>query len=686
MVVRPPVDEATRPRRDRRKVVVVGNKRIDAASSPAPVTAPPPDETPPSLDAPAAPPAAPDDAFTRAATPGDRKSTPAALTRPAAQGVSLRGFGVIPGSLLNPAGTGNVTGADKNLLALAVARDTPDDRRTYPLDPRGVADPKQVASASLAGVDPAIRALVAARADAKTVADKLAELHGPYRADNTPANRAAIIAALRFITADGTGLTYDHARAAAGTIDNQSPNKTMTRGAGICRDFATASAAILASLIDARQVGGKWVAGSPNGQEDRVQAFSYDNPTEFHAYTSFRDPVTGGWNTLEYGTSYTVSSPTSPDAIARTAGSASGYMVFRINGWDGPPAVAGRGVLGAARANAFLELDPGVGERGEVRVSASPSDVQATWFATPRLSLVGSLDPSALGNGVRAGLKLNYHRDFENLPDGSGGYVRLAGGVYTDFSEASRYTGWREAALRDRYQVLVLGAQFDGRRDLAAWKLVDEHLQLKLGADWNARLGVPLRFGPGASTLSPGALADYSRADVGTDVTASGREQLAKDWQLDWALRLRGQADLITVGTEVATSGSVSQSLGKDPWRATFGLALTHDSETGLRTRVEVGGTQFLAAPLDASLSATATHYAVLSLAPASGLVNFGIVARGETVDHRLVPVSALGVALDLRPKPWLAVGAAAEASLPGGEWARAGERLSVTLNAKVSF
>jgi transglutaminase-like putative cysteine protease len=671
--------------------VVVGDNRIDSAKTPAPAPAAP-DEAPTSVEASdgvVAPPASSDDAFTRAgarvpaARPGRAAPT---LARPVSGGVSLRGLGIIPGSLLNPSGTANVAGADANLLALDVARARPEDRRTYALDPRGVVDPKQVADASLTSVAPAIRALIAAHADAKTVADAIAALYGPYRAENTAANRAAIIAALRFITADGTGLTYDHARAAANTVDNQSPNQTMTRGAGICRDFATASAAILASLIDARQVGGKWTAGSPDGQESRVQAFSYDNPAEFHAYTSFRDPITGGWNTLEYGTSYSLSAPSSPDAIARTAGGASGFMVMRINGWDGAPAVAGRGVLAAARANAFLELDPGVGEAGELRASASPSELQLTWFATPRVSLVSSLDPSALANGLRGGLKVSYHRDYESLPDGSGGYLHLAGGVYTDFFDASRFAGDRDAADRARYQVLVLGMQFDGRRDLAARELVDAHLKLKLGVDWNTRLGVPLRFGPGASTLSPGAVADYSRADAGADVTASGHEQLARAWQLDWALRLRGQVDLLTAGTEAVTGGSVRQTLGRDPWQAVFGLALTHESESGLRTRVEVAGTQFLAPPLDASLTPSSTHYAVLSLAPASGLVNFGLVARGETVDRRLVPVNALGVALDLRPTPWLSVGAAAETSLPGGDWARAGERLSLSVNAKVNF
>jgi len=416
------------------------------------------------------------------------------------------------------------------------------------------------------------------------------------------------------------------------------------------------------------------------------QAFSFDNPAEYHAFTSYRDPLSGTWSTLEYGTSYTLAAPTSPDAIVRSMGGASGFMIYRINGWDGAPALAARGVLDAAKANAFFDADPGAGKTGELYTSAGASEVAATWFATPRLALVGSVDPSALANGLRAGLKLNYHDDFTRLPDGSGGYLRLAGGVYTDYLDASRATGDRAAADRARYQVRVVGLQFDGRDDLAAWKLASEHLRLQLGADWSTRLGVPLRFGPGASTLSGGAVADYSQADVGADASLAGSEQLSPEWRLDWALRLRGQADLILAGTEAMTGGSVRQSLLRDPWRATFGLALSRASSSGPNTRIEVGGTQFLAAPLDPSASPSGTHHAVLSVAPGSGVVNFGVVARGETIDHRLVPVNALGVSLDLRPRDGLAVGASAETALPGGDWRQAGDRVSVSVSARLSL
>ncbi len=591
--------------------------------------------------------------------------------------------GILPGSIFNPRGVGNVTGADPLWSTLSLA-DVHDRSPRLDADFR-VADPNTVMATHGAGVHPEIQHILTTGVDAprtgEAIAKKLAELYGPFTAQNSAANRRAIIENLLWIADTDTGIRYQNDRAAAGDTDTYPPNHTLSTRLGVCRDIHTAVAAVLASLIQARLEGGTWVPGSPTGQESSVQVVTFNNPSEFHAYLVYRDPLGGGWNALEYGKDYALNAPNAIDAFAALPGYISGYTRYTLRGWDERPVVNDRGAVGAERANQFFELDPGVGTRGETRLVGSANDVRLSYFVHPRVALVASLDPSVLANGLRGGLKINYHQDLVEVGDRAGGYLRLAGGVYSDFFDASLHTGERGAQGRVRYHVYVLAVQFDGRRDFLPVEIVGEHLRLQLGADWRARLGLPLASGPNAA-LPWGAVGDYSRAEVGGDAMLRGHERLATGLDLDWGVGLRADLDFINAGTELVTAGgqTAERSLLRDPLRTQFGLALTHRSSAGLVTRIEAGGSQYWLAPYDAETAPRESHFAALTISPASGAVNFGVLARGETLGGAFLPAHAVGAALDLRLHEKVTVGVGAEAVLPGGDVSRLGGRVQVRL------
>ncbi|MBI4821866.1 MAG: hypothetical protein HY791_36745 [Deltaproteobacteria bacterium] len=526
---------------------------------------------------------------------------------------------------------------------------------------------------------------VGAPKTAEVVAAKLAELYGPFTASNSAENRRAIISNLLWIGDTSTGIKYDTPRAGSSDATTQSPNHTLSTRSGVCRDIHTALSAILASLMNAHQQGGKWVPGSPTGQESNVQTLGFANPTEYHAYMTYRDPGTGRWNALEYGKHYDLQARTSPEAFQALPGYMSGYHTYRITGWDSKPVVSELHTAGAAAARNFFRADPGVGKAGEVRLEGRATGATVTGFITPKLAVTGAIDESAAGSGIDGGVKINYHNDFETLD--KSGYVRVAGGMYSSGFEASRYTGLRGEKDRAAYRTYVLGIQVDGRVDGKPHALIGEHLKAKWGLDGDLMFGLPLATGPGADPIVWGAVPDFSNATLGAEGTLFGHERLRSDLSLDWALRARYDLDAIKVAHELMTSeGSSARSLGKDALATDFAVALTHKSSGGITTRFEAGGTQYLATPLDPQVTATGNHRALLTVTPASGLVSFGVLARGESIDGRFVPVSSLGVALDLNPSKNVNIGVGVDGQFRDGDISRIGESINATARITVRF
>jgi hypothetical protein len=600
--------------------------------------------------------------------------------------------GLLPGSLFNPRGVGNVDGGDHLWDVLGPTNTTLDDRspRLAPTSTL-VRDPSTVATADTATSGAAsVRDIVlnhiGAPRTAEVVAAKLAELYGPYTAANSEENRRAIIENLRWITDTNQGTTYNDARASSGTIMTQSPNVTVSTRSGVCRDIHTAAQAVLASLMNARQVNGHWVPGAPTGQEGNVQTIAFDNPSEYHAYMVYRDPATGRWNALEYDKSYQLESGNAVDAFRSLPGYVSGYMRYAITGWNTAPRAMDRGAVGADAARAFFRLDPGTGTPGEIRLLGGNRGMSVAGFLTPGLSIVGSMSPSEMQNSLDGGLKLNYHRDFDR--GAILGYTRVAGGVYTSSFDASVNTGDRALADRATYRTWIFGFQADGRLETRPRQFLGEHLMGRIGGDFDFLLGVPLAgSGPSIDRVAylPAAL-DYSNFRLGLDGTLSGREHLSPQLTFDWALRARYDLDVINAGLELATSGGTSaRNLSLAPLRTDFALALTHTGDS-VTTRFEAGGTQYWAAPFDGETTPSMLHHAALTISPRSGLVNFGILARGEVLNGTFVPVDSIGVALNITPSRNVSIGAGVTASSPDGRMSTIGENITVNGNLNLRF
>jgi hypothetical protein len=172
------------------------------------------------------------------------------------------------------------------------------------------------------------------------------------------------------------------------------------------------------------------------------------------------------------------------------------------------------------------------------------------------------------------------------------------------------------------------------------------------------------------------------------------------------ASRIPSSARLIS-GTDVAppaaSAGAEARGLdapGQAPWDPSAarvrpapralgveGLAQrTHQSDSGLITRLEAGGTQRFAEPLDPQMSAAGSHYAVLSVAPEGGAVQFGLVARGAQLDERFIPVNGLGVALAVKPAKNIDLQLSADSVFPDGDLGKIGEDVRVMGSVKSKF
>lgn len=612
---------------------------------------------------------------------------------PAGGGTGLRQPGMLAESILNRGGRNNANSADPLWRTLPSSARRSDDRQPN-IDPnRYAADPDAVMTRNRSGsVHPEIRELFesgrAAPNAAEAISEKLLELYGPFNAQNSQANRDAIVANLRWLADSRTGIAYEYERLDSGALSTRAPNETLSRKSGVCRDTHVAVGAMLASLASARRDGDGWALGSPASSQDTVQVIGFYNPEEYHAYMVYRDPADGTWNALEYGKSYDLGSQNAVEAFASLPGYISGYSRFTLRGWDRTPTINNRGAVGAQQARDFFRHNPGTGEPGEVRLHADSELLRATNFFTPHLSLVGELEPTRSSDSLRGGVKLNYHRDVEQVD--KQGYLHAAAGIYSDFFDASQYTGLRGADDRTRYHVAVVGLQADARLEGDAVQLLDEHLRLKYGLDFQGMLGLPITTGGGLSgpMLNVGAVGDYSELDVGAELGLVGHEQLSETLSLDWAVHGRADVDVINAGNELAYANfdGVRRSLIQEPWRTSFAVALKQQNDDGSTARFEVGGNQYLAAPYDREISEQENHYAVLALSSANQVVNFGLLARGETVGGDFIPVNGLGIALDLRPSETIELGLGAESVFPDGDINRVGDRVTVSGNLRIKF
>ncbi len=577
-------------------------------------------------------------------------------------------------SILNPRGVGNV-GDRPDLFDGTRIERAPD--RTVQIDRDAqIADPSTVMTRSdhasgAAEIRRIVQQGIDAPRTAQAVAEKLAELYGPYSASNSEANRRAIIDNLRWIA--GIGVHYDNARADSIDPTTQSPNATLSTRSGVCRDTHTAAAAVLASLMNAHQVDGRWVPGSPTGQEANVQVANFATPHEHHAFLVYRDPARGGWDALEYGRSYALGAQSAAAAVRSLPNHLPGYSTYRITGWDSKPVISDRRVVDAAAARGFFADDPGVGTPGEVRLRGTANGAGVTAFITPNLAFAGELRESPFGDTLEGGVRLNYHQDLRDAD--SHGYVRIGGGVYTSAFEVSD-TGRRAESDREQVRTYVFGLKYDRRHEINAREIFGEHLKWRYGYDIDMFVGVPL--GPEGFVL--GNIGDYSNVDVGLDGALLGRERLSPNLTLDWAVQARYEVDVMRTSLELVSSeGRSFGALGTDALRADFAMALTHEGDSGLITRFEAGGTQWLASPLDPEVAPQGSHYAVMTLAPKDGTFDFGVLARGRQIDGELVPIDSLGVALRLTPNEDFSLGVTVDSVFPDGDLRRIGDNVQIT-------
>lgn len=114
-------------------------------------------------------------------------------------------------------------------------------------------------------------------------------------------------------------------------------------------------------------------------------------------------------------------------------------------------------------------------------------------------------------------------------------------------------------------------------------------------------------------------------------------------------------------------------------------MALTHTADNGTVTRFEAGGAARLSKPYDSQTMPTEEHHAILTVSPGSGKVDFGIVAQGRTVDHKLVPIDTIGVAVKFMGKNSdLSVGV--KSVFPDGKIKHFGQNVEVMISGSIRF
>jgi transglutaminase-like putative cysteine protease len=593
-------------------------------------------------------------------------------------------------SLFSSHDPGNVMGGNpvlNNLPNLNLGNPTHERRQAMapgPLNP----DTVKTVGFTPTPVVTAIKAIISGGAPnaAELVAQVLARQYGRFDAAQSAANRAGTIEALRYLA--GTGIDYDHARAGL-ELDNHSPNVTLSTGRGVCRDIHTATAAILASLMNAKPSGETdaagneiYVPGTPNGREDRVQAIAFIKPAneyvdgtftrektgiEPHAFMAYQDPSTGKWNTLEYDSSYEVQAPSAVEAILQTTHNLPGSNSYVINGWNGKPLLANAGVVGAKWGADFIDQDAGTGQAGEFRVTGSADKVQLTGFVTPNLSVSAAADPRKLGDG---GVMINYHRDLDRAD--TQGHVRIAVGVTRGILEATKHAGVRGtvdpvtgSSLLGRYTNYVVYGALEGGLNQKNVRLLDEHLKLSYGFDASIRLGRSYLSSPdlpGKATLDD---YDFSKGDLSLHGGLSGSEKLSANLTLHWGLEANAAANLKDIKVAIMQARDNGQALGasgqvfKDIPRTRASLQLVHTADNGITTLVEVGST-FRAFESFGGEDPREAHSLVAIIS--KGTVDVALVAQGE-LGKTALPLNALGISLGLNPGPNLGLGLGASAT-----------------------
>ncbi len=608
----------------------------------------------------------------------------AAAKAPAKKPVDLTGGnrGSYLGSPLNNASAGlGVIDAIPNLVLGNAALSQPVTSGKRDLDPNSVRQGRADAPTE-------VKAIVASGAPdaAQQVAAVLAKKYGKFDASNSEQNRTAILNALNWVADTDQGIAYNTARLNGRSMTTQSPNQTLGSRSGICRDIHTATAAILSSLMNAtKSANGVVVPGAPNGREADVQSVGFATGAEYHDFMVYKDPATGKWNSLEYSKRYALGADTALDAVQDTVGDVPGVTRYSLRGWNDKPAVTNHEVLGADAINSMMSADPGSGTKGEVRASANADGTKSgTVFLTDRLSLTVGTGAKS-DNGLTAGLQLNYHKDFEG--ENTRGWVRAALGAASQGSNVSARIGLRGLDERVDFRTYVIGAKLDGRLETKEKQLIGQHLTVTAGGDADLLAGLPMASGQGRFVVPVGEIVDYSKAVVGLDGTIAGREQLTDKLTLDWAVKGRYQVDLLNAATELVTSEghSAARSLGADAGRAEVAMALTHTADNGTVTRIEAGAAARLGKPYDAQTMPTEEHHAILTVSPGSGAVNFGIVAQGRTVDHKLIPVDTIGVAVKLMGKNSdLSIGA--KSVFPDGKIRHFGQNVEVMISGSIRF
>ncbi len=577
------------------------------------------------------------------------------------------------GSILNPLGTANPSGSTGLLNLLP----PPTDARLAP----GVKlDPADTITSG--GVDPVVQRIVrnheGAPRTAELVAKRLLDVYGPFTAQNTQARRDAIIANLTWIA--GTGVAYDTPRSEGTDWSTQSPNDTLSKGTGVCRDTHAAIAAIISSLANAQQSADGWQPGTPSN--DGVRCIGFSNPKENHAYAVYRDPATGRWNAIEYSVHYNLQAASDIDAFAMLPNYVAAFRRYLLNGWNGKPSIAERGYAEGARAREFFRDDVGVGQPGEVRVTGGEREIKAAAFITKNLAVVGAFDPKAAGTSFRGGAKLNYHLDFNTK--NAAGYVHAAAGAYRESFDASD-TGRRAASDRQRSNQLILGAQADAA--LAGnVNLIGEHLRLGYSTHADLFLGVPINSGAGETGVTPEGIDQYSDAKLGAAVGFAGRESFTPELRFDWALQYRHQIDFMAAGANISMSGAdhLPEALGLNTGRLSAAAALSYQKDDGTRFRVEAGANRTLA-PTFAAPFSTGDHYLTVGAATKREVLSGAVMLRGQQgPDTGFVPVSSVGGVVAVKPKDWLTLGAGVDVRAPMDK--REGPAVNVMGTATIRF
>lgn len=424
---------------------------------------------------------------------------------------------------------------------------------------------------------------------AELVAQVLARKYGPFRADNTAANRSAIIATLTWIA--GTGIRYDYARAAPTVKDTLSPNATLSRGAGMCRDTHAAVGAILSSLMTAERSGDGFKPGHTASGDISVIGFS--TPKEDHVFLTYRDPVSGQWNALEYGMHYLLNAPSDVEAAAALPGALAVAERYQLRGFDGAPSIAGRTLVDARVLIDFFSGNEGTGKAGELRLSLDPSGGRASYF----LGSGTSLSALAVIRGAQpaGAVKINLHED---LTEGSRrGYLHLAGGIGV-VSTAVSQTGQRAAIVRVRIPQLIVSASADARIEKNA--VTRPSFALSFAVDAKASDGIAIALS--GATASPTDATSYTVLAYGSDVTAKFAFRLSDTATLELAVRGRHDIDLHALLGNIQMTGADALGLVLLRGQLRAGAAL-HGTNGGVRYRLEAAAQQQLSlSPLQAPL------------------------------------------------------------------------------------